>query len=52
MAEHVHGVVLLDVSPGAEESFDRSFLEKVGHPVVVCHGPHEGEVCPLLAGKG
>jgi hypothetical protein len=52
MAEHVHGVVLLDVSPGAEESFDRAFLEKVGHPVVVCHGPHEGELCPLLAGKG
>jgi len=48
----LHGVVLLDISPGSGESFERSFLEKVGHPAVVCHGPHEGALCPLLAGKG
>lgn len=48
----VHGVVLLDVSPGVGEAFERSFLEKVGHPALVCHGPHEGELCPLLAGAG
>ncbi len=52
MEQPMHGVVLLDVSPGAGEAFERSFLEKVGHPALVCHGPHEGEVCPLLEGKG
>jgi hypothetical protein len=48
----MQGVVLLDVSPGASEAFERSFLEKVGHPALVCHGPHEGTLCPLLEGKG
>jgi hypothetical protein len=48
----MQGVVLLDISPGSGEAFERSFLDKVDHPAVVCHGPHEGEVCPLLAGKG
>ena len=52
MAQPMQGVVLLDVSPGSDETFERSFLEKVGHPAIVCHGPHEGELCPLLAGKG
>ena len=52
MPEEMQGVVLLDVSPGAVESFERTFLEKVGHPALVCHGPHEGALCPLLAGKG
>ena len=52
MEQPMHGVVLLDVSPGAGEAFERSFLEKVGHPALVCHGPHEGEVCPLLEDKG
>jgi len=52
MQEPMQGVILLDVSPGAGEAFERSFLEKVGHPALVCHGPHEGTLCPLLAGKG
>jgi hypothetical protein len=52
MGETKRGVVLLDVSPGSGEEFEQSFLEKVGHPAVVCHGPHEGELCPLLADKG
>ena len=46
------GTILLDVSPGEGEVFERKFLEGAGHPVLVCHGPHEGEVCPLLAGHG
>jgi hypothetical protein len=51
--EHtLNGTILVDVSPGADGTFTTSFLGKVGHPVLVCHGPHEGEVCPLLAGKG
>jgi hypothetical protein len=52
MARTMQGVVLLDISPGAGEAFERSFLEKVGHPALVCHGPHEGTLCPLLEGKG
>jgi hypothetical protein len=52
MGDAMRGVVLLDVSPGSGEEFERSFLEKVGHPAMVCHGPHEGQLCPLLAGKG
>jgi hypothetical protein len=45
----LEGVVLLDVSPGAGQQFEQEFLEKVGHPALVCHGPHESD-CPLLAG--
>ena len=52
MPQELQGVVLLDVSPGVAEPFEQSFLEKVGHPALVCHGPHEGALCPLLAGKG
>ncbi len=46
------GLILIDVAPGAGGEFDRSFLERTGHDVVVCHGPEHGEVCPLLAGTG
>jgi hypothetical protein len=44
------GVILLDVSPGEAEVFDAAFLERTGHPVVVCHGPGT-ELCPLLGGE-
>jgi hypothetical protein len=43
------GMVLLDVLDDDEERFDVSFLERIGHPVTVCHGPAPGTVCPLLA---
>jgi hypothetical protein len=43
------GMVLLDVLDDAEERFDVSFLERIGHPVTVCHGPAPSTVCPLLA---
>jgi hypothetical protein len=46
------GVVLLDVTPGAEEAFDASFLEDTGHPVLVCHGPEVKHLCPLLGSAG
>lgn len=49
--ESLQGVVLLDVSPGGEETFDVSFLERTEHPVLVCHGPGS-ETCPLLTGEG
>lgn len=44
------GVILLDVPPGGEGEFDASFLERTGHPVVVCHGPAD-HLCPLLGGQ-
>lgn len=52
MAGSVEGVVLVDMAAGEGQRFDQEFLEKVGHPVLVCHGPHEAELCPLLAGTG
>ena len=39
--------IILDVTPGTA-AFEQGFLEKLGHPVLVCHGP-EHDVCPLLA---
>jgi hypothetical protein len=47
-----HGMILIDVLAGGEGEFDRSFLERTGHPVVVCHGPGHAGSCPLLAGAG
>ena len=44
-------MILVDIASG-EEEFDRSFLERTGHSVVVCHGPDHGTVCPILAGTG
>lgn len=41
--------LILDVTP-ADGKFDRDFLEKLGHPVLVCHGPEIGHVCPILRG--
>lgn len=45
MAEHNEGVIL-DVTPGSAV-IDEDFLERLGHPVLVCHGPEE-QGCPLL----
>ncbi len=45
------GVVLLDVLP-EEGEFDRSTLERLGHPVVTCAGPEVLAICPLLGGSG
>lgn len=39
--------LILDVTP-ADGEFDRSFLETLGHPVLVCHGPEMGHLCPIL----
>ena len=45
------GLILLDVSSGCG-AFDADLLERLGHPVRVCHGPDHGTLCPLLAGRG
>ena len=44
-------VVLLDVL-GGEGAFERSLLERMGHPVITCGGPDLHTLCPLLGGQG
>jgi len=39
--------LVLDVTPGDHERFERHLLEGMGHRVEVCHGP-EGHDCPLI----
>ena len=43
--------ILFDVPHGGEP-VDRQFLEQLGHRVMVCPGPEEGTVCPILSGEG
>ena len=46
-----NGAILIDVSAGIPVEFDTDFLEKLGHPVLVCHGPAD-EICPILKEGG
>lgn len=46
MADKEIGVIL-DVTPGDHEGFERHLLEGMGHEVTVCHGP-DGHDCPLI----
>lgn len=39
--------IILDVT-ASEGTFETRFLESLGHPVLVCHGPDIGQVCPAL----
>ena len=45
------GYILFDVPEGVEPT-DRSFLEQLGHPVAVCHGPAPDQLCPILSDEG
>lgn len=40
--------VILDVTPGDHEGFERHLLEGTGHHVSVCHGPGDDAFCPLI----
>jgi hypothetical protein len=42
------GTVLIDVSEGTEVKLTTELLDKLGHPVLICHGPPHGTLCPLL----
>lgn len=44
------GMILVDI-PGGQTT-DTAFLEGLGHPVEVCHGPEPKTVCPILSGEG
>jgi hypothetical protein len=50
--EHIPlNMILVDIAAGGDD-FDRSFLERAGHAVVVCHGPDHATLCPILTGTG
>lgn len=40
--------MILDVTPGDHEGFERHLLEGMGHRVEVCHGPDGHGQCPLV----
>jgi len=39
--------ILID-SPDEKAVFDRDILARMGHGVMVCHGPGGGTICPIL----
>ncbi|GMQ98061.1 MAG: hypothetical protein BMS9Abin17_0566 [Acidimicrobiia bacterium] len=41
--------LVLDVT-ASDATLDKDFLERIGHPVLVCHGPAWGRACPIIAG--
>ncbi|MDH3299273.1 MAG: hypothetical protein OES24_02075 [Acidimicrobiia bacterium] len=44
--------MILDVTPGDYEAFERRLLEGTGHRVESCHGPESrGGKCPMLEGE-
>jgi hypothetical protein len=43
--------ILFDI-PGGGTPPDASFLEQLGHRVMVCEGPARGATCPILTGEG
>ena len=47
MADKEVGLIL-DVTPGDHEGFERDLLEGMGHRVEVCHGPGAHSKCPLV----
>lgn len=51
MIENDKGIIL-DVTPGEYERFERQLLEGAGHEVRICHGPDATHGCPLLEEGG
>lgn len=51
MSEMSEDYILFDV-PEGEQPIDQQFLERLGHRVMVCHGPETGRLCPILSGEG
>jgi hypothetical protein len=42
--------ILIDAPDAGGVSYAKEFLEKLGHSTMVCQGPSEGTVCPILRG--
>lgn len=51
MSEMSEDYILFDI-PEGEQPIDQEFLERLGHRVMVCHGPKIGQLCPILSGEG
>jgi hypothetical protein len=47
MADEPIGMIL-DVTPGDHEGFERHLLEGMGHQVEVCHGAGDHGTCPMV----
>ncbi len=47
VAENEPGLIL-DVTPGDHEGFERKLIEGAGHRLLVCHGPAGEHDCPLI----
>ena len=43
------GYILFDKT-GAQTPVDHEYLEELGHRVMVCNGPPQGTLCPILDG--
>lgn len=43
------GTLLIDAVDFDYADFAKGFLEKTGHPVLVCHGPSPATLCPIIA---
>lgn len=44
------GPILIDVSATGDAGYATAFLEGIDHPTMVCNGPGEGVMCPILEG--
>jgi len=42
--------ILFDIPRGTPT--DADFLERIGHEVLVCHGPPSKTLCPIIKGEG
>lgn len=42
--------ILIDVSATGDAGYATAFLEGLDHPTMVCNGPGEGNLCPILEG--
>jgi hypothetical protein len=42
--------ILIDAPDAGDVSYAKEFLEGLGHQTMVCQGPSEGTVCPILRG--
>ena len=57
MAAHTQAMseeapILIDAPDAGGVSYAKEFLERLGHATMVCQGPAEGTVCPILTGEG
>jgi hypothetical protein len=42
--------ILIDAPDAGDVSYAKEFLERLGHQTMICQGPSEGHICPILRG--